>query len=176
MIPFFFWKFRSLTDRNQPDRASALRRKSLHSDRIHGSTRHLSFGVFWRYRYIIQFPQSPLPCFRLYVLIGCNSTGVGSACQSNDGKKTPQFTPAFPGTCPYITAVGGTQAVTPEVAWVASSGGFSNYFPRPWYQERAVETYLARHIDNETKEYYSRYTNFAGRGFPDVSAHSLTPE
>jgi tripeptidyl-peptidase I len=106
----------------------------------------------------------------------CELLGVGAPCQSNDGKATPQFTPQFPGTCPYITAVGGTQAVTPEVAWIGSSGGFSNYFPRPWYQELAVENYLNFHISPSVKAYYNQYTNFSGRGFPDVSAHSLTPE
>lgn len=94
---------------------------------------------------------------------------------SNDGTKTPEFTPIFPATCPYITSVGGTQAYAPEVAWDASSGGFSNYFSRAWYQESAVSQYLDHHITTETKDYYSQYTNFSGRGFPDVAAHSLTP-
>ena len=103
-------------------------------------------------------------------------TGVGAPCQSNDGKMTPQFTPQFPGTCPYITAVGGTQSISPEIAWVAGSGGFSNYFSRPEYQAGAVDTYLNDHISASTKEYFSAFANFANRGFPDVSAHSLTPE
>jgi tripeptidyl-peptidase-1 len=95
---------------------------------------------------------------------------------TNDGSNKPTFIPTFPATCPYVTAVGGTQAVTPEIAWVGSSGGFSNYFARPWYQEAAVETYLSKYVSAETKEYYSQYTNFTTRGYPDVSAHSLTPE
>lgn len=110
------------------------------------------------------------------VLESSGDTGVGSACQSNHGKKSPQFTPTFPGTCPWITAVGGTQSYGPEIAWTGSSGGFSNYFPRAWYQELAVEDYLNNHISEATKEYYRPYTNFHGRGFPDVAAHSLTPE
>lgn len=103
-------------------------------------------------------------------------SGVGAPCQSNDGNKTPQFTPQFPGTCPYITAVGGTQSISPEIAWVAGSGGFSNYFTRPDYQAGAVTTYLNDQISAATKEYFSAFANFANRGFPDVSAHSLTPE
>lgn len=102
--------------------------------------------------------------------------GVGAPCQSNDGKMTPQFTPQFPGTCPHITAVGGTQSISPEIAWVAGSGGFSNYFARPAYQASAVATYLDDHISPATKAYFSAFTNFTNRGFPDVSAHSLTPE
>jgi len=31
-------------------------------------------------------------------------------------------------------------------------------------------------VSPETKEYYSAYVNFSGRGFPDVSAHSLDPD
>ncbi|CAD6592610.1 MAG: hypothetical protein ASARMPREDX12_006921 [Alectoria sarmentosa] len=110
------------------------------------------------------------------VLESAGDTGVGAPCQSNDGKMTPQFTPQFPGTCPYITAVGGTQSISPEIAWVAGSGGFSNYFSRPGYQADAVSTYLNDHISPATKEYFSAFTNFANRGFPDVSAHSLTPD
>ncbi|CAG7984991.1 unnamed protein product [Penicillium olsonii] len=63
--------------------------------------------------------------------------GVGSACQASDGV-TPQFNPIFPATCPYVTAVGGTSDVSPEVAWNASSGGFSNYFVQPQYQQSAL--------------------------------------
>ena len=102
--------------------------------------------------------------------------GVGAPCQSNDGKKTPQFTPQFPGTCPYITAVGGTQSISPEIAWTAGSGGFSNYFAQPDYQASAVSTYLNNYIDPATREYFTAFTNFTNRGFPDVSAHSLAPE
>lgn len=106
-------------------------------------------------------------------MIELTTVGVGSACQAVDGT-TPQFNPIFPATCPYVTAVGGTSAVSPEVAWNASSGGFSNFFERAWYQESAVKTYLT-HVTKETKEYYSKYADFEGRGFPDVSAHSLYP-
>jgi tripeptidyl-peptidase-1 len=74
-----------------------------------------------------------------------------------------------------VTAVGGTSAVSPEVAWNASSGGFSNYFSRAWYQNSAVTTYLTK-VSSETKKYYGQYADFEGRGFPDVSAHSLYPE
>jgi tripeptidyl-peptidase-1 len=91
--------------------------------------------------------------------------------------------PQFPASCPYITTVGGTQATTPEVAWVfkqdnytgGSSGGFSNYFDRPTYQNTAVRNYLSSHISAPTKKYYTSFANFAGRGYPDISAHSDSP-
>ena len=55
------------------------------------------------------------------------------------------------------------------------SGGFSNYFAQPSYQASAVNTYLTKYISSATKAYYTPFTNFTSRGFPDVSAHSLTP-
>lgn len=64
--------------------------------------------------------------------------------------------------------------MSPEVAWNASSGGFSNYFHRTWYQQSAVQTYLDS-LPASAKEYYSQFADFEGRGFPDVSAHSLYP-
>ena len=109
------------------------------------------------------------------VLESSGDTGVGAACLSNDGHKRPEFTPQFPSTCPYLTSVGGTQSYAPEVAWDASSGGFSNYFESAWYQTQAVKSYLDEGITAETKKYFSRYTNFSGRAFPDIAAHSLSP-
>lgn len=109
------------------------------------------------------------------VLESSGDAGVGAPCRSNDGKDSPEFTPQFPATCPYITGVGGTQAYKPEVAWMGSGGGFSNYFPTPWYQKEAVSSYLNQYISNATRTYYEPYANFSGRGFPDISAHSLSP-
>ncbi|KAF2813830.1 subtilisin-like protein [Mytilinidion resinicola] len=109
------------------------------------------------------------------VLHSSGDEGVGASCLSTDGS-VAQFNPIFPATCPYVTSVGGLVSFTPEEAWVGSSGGFSNYFKRPWYQNKAVKAYLDKYISAETKSYYSAYTNFSGRGFPDVSAHSLHPD
>lgn len=71
--------------------------------------------------------------------------------------------------------MGGTQGYAPEIAWSASSGGFSNYFPQAWYQKDAVAGYLDKNIDADVKEYFTQFANFEGRGFPDISAHSLSP-
>ena len=102
--------------------------------------------------------------------------GVGAGCKVSGSSNATRFNPIFPATCPYITAIGGTQAVDPEIAWVGSSGGFSDYFSIPGYQKSTVQNYLNTEISDETKAYFSPYVNFSGRGFPDVSAHSLTPE
>jgi tripeptidyl-peptidase-1 len=109
------------------------------------------------------------------VLESSGDTGVGAACLNQDGK-TPQFNPVFPATCPYVTAVGGTVDLQPEIAWSGSSGGFSNYFKAPWYQKAAVQHYLDTYVSAETKKYYGQYVNFTGRGFPDVAALSVHPE
>ncbi|TID15247.1 tripeptidyl-peptidase (secreted protein) [Venturia nashicola] len=109
------------------------------------------------------------------VMESSGDTGIGAGCLSNDGKKRKRFDPQFPSTCPWITSVGGTQAVNPEIAWVDSSGGFSDYFPRPSYQADAVETYFTKRAPEKVTTTWLPYYNNKGRAFPDISAHSLTP-
>ena len=92
---------------------------------------------------------------------------MGSACQTNDGKNTTRFLPIFPAACPFVTSVGGTYHVEPEIAIRFSSGGFSDRFPRPSYQDAAVKGYL-KILGSQWKGLY----NPAGRGFPDVAAQS----
>lgn len=101
--------------------------------------------------------------------------GVGAACISNDGKQTLQFTPAFPASCPWVTTVGGTQSIDPEIAWEDSSGGFSNYFCQPDYQKSAVAAYLQTPTGSNAQREFANYADFSKRGFPDVAAHSLDP-
>jgi len=43
---------------------------------------------------------------------------------------------------PFVTAVGGTTGIKPETAINFTGGGFSNYFPRPRYQNKDVTTYI----------------------------------
>jgi len=57
----------------------------------------------------------------------------------------------------------------------ASTGGFSNYFSQPAYQAAQVNRYLQKYISPATLAYYKPFTNVSMRGFPDISAHSLTP-
>ena len=88
---------------------------------------------------------------------------------------------------PYVTAVGGTTGVNPETAIFFSSGGFSNYFPRPSYQDKAVTTYI-ENLNGTYDGLYkcdfcllssselslngvlSSYYSDRGRGFPDIAA------
>lgn len=101
------------------------------------------------------------------VLFSSGDTGVGSACQTNDGKNTTRFLPIFPAACPYLTSVGGTYRVNPETAISFSSGGFSDTWARPQWQEAAVGGYLKR-LGNRWDGLYNK----SGRGFPDVSAQA----
>jgi len=102
------------------------------------------------------------------VLVVSGDDGVGRGdCKDTSGNV--HFLPIFPATCtwgllrtarkqytstypshsppydaltgPWVTTVGGTTN-NPEVAARLSGGGFSNYFPRPRYQDDAVATFL----------------------------------
>jgi len=90
--------------------------------------------------------------------VGDAAGNDGSVCISNDGKNTTQFMASFPPSCPYITAVGATQGFEPETVamrpanslgpdgkvhgFYASGSGFSQYFPRPSYQDKVVPQYV----------------------------------
>ncbi|KAL7284306.1 hypothetical protein ACG7TL_001591 [Trametes sanguinea] len=62
-------------------------------------------------------------------------------------------------------SVGGTQSFSPEEAWMGSSGGFSNYYSRPLYQQGAVTSYLNAHGNSNKGRF-----NASGRAFPDIAA------
>lgn len=108
------------------------------------------------------------------VLFGSGDEGVGKdgKCFSNGGDRGRTFLPKFPASCPYVTSVGSTRYFEPEIAGFdarngfVSGGGFSNYFPRPHYQDNAVGSYLEQHVGDMHKGLY----NPAGRGIPDISA------
>ncbi|KAF2971878.1 hypothetical protein GQX73_g1707 [Xylaria multiplex] len=98
------------------------------------------------------------------VIFSSGDSGTGSACLSNDGKNTTKFQPQYPASCPWVTSVGSTRYLN-ETATFFSSGGFSDYWSRPVWQENAVREYLHKIGDK-----FSPYFNKKGRGFPDVSA------
>lgn len=76
-----------------------------------------------------------------------------------------RFVPVFPASCPYVTSVGGTNFVDPEVGASDSTGGFSEYFPRPDWQANAVKSYL-----DTLGTHWSGLYNFNGRDCPDIAA------
>jgi tripeptidyl-peptidase-1 len=101
------------------------------------------------------------------VIFSSGDEGVGSACLSNDGTNTTRFDPIYPASCPFVTSVGGTYQINPERAVSFSSGGFSDRFARPSYQDDAVRSYLSGLGDKWQGLY-----NAQGRGFPDVAAQA----
>jgi tripeptidyl-peptidase-1 len=101
------------------------------------------------------------------VIFSSGDSGVGSACLSNDGKNTTKFQPQYPASCPWVTSVGSTRYLN-ETATYFSSGGFSDYWKRPSYQDDAIKAYF-HHLGEANKPYFNRY----GRGFPDVSAQGF---
>jgi tripeptidyl-peptidase-1 len=46
-------------------------------------------------------------------------------------------------SCPFVTTVGGTTRVNPEIAVSFSGGGFSNYFAVPSYQKATVAQFVS---------------------------------
>jgi tripeptidyl-peptidase-1 len=98
------------------------------------------------------------------VIFSSGDSGTGSACLSNDGKNTTKFQPQYPAACPWVTSVGSTRYLN-ETATFFSSGGFSDYWKRPSYQDDAIKAYF-HHLGEANKPYFNRH----GRGFPDVSA------
>ena len=73
----------------------------------------------------------------------------------------------FPASCPFVTSVGGTTGINPERAVNFSSGGFSNIWSRPSWQQEAVTCYLNQLGDN-----FDGLYNRDGRGFPGVAAQA----
>ena len=102
------------------------------------------------------------------VMVSSGDGGSGTNCSVTNPSKL-LYTPDFPASCPFVTAVGATYHVSPENAVSFSGGGFSNIFSRPAYQDAAVTTYLKDHADPAFSQYY----NATGRAYPDVSAQGV---
>lgn len=111
------------------------------------------------------------------IVASSGDDGLGSIRSSHcsiDGHKK-QFMPVFPASCPYITAVGGTDAMISETVGqvpgqYVSGAGFSNLFPRPAWQVGAVQPYL----DNFVKDSFAGFFNAGGRAYPDVALRSVS--
>ncbi|OJJ48643.1 hypothetical protein ASPZODRAFT_150833 [Penicilliopsis zonata CBS 506.65] len=101
------------------------------------------------------------------IIFSSGDSGVGDSCLMNDGSNRTRFLPTFPASCPFVTSVGGTYGINPEKAISFSGGGFSERFPRPEWQNKAVESYLTQ-LGNQWDGLYNRQ----GRGFPDVAAQA----
>ena len=76
------------------------------------------------------------------------------------------FIPVFPASCPFVTSVGSTSGIEPEVGTDFSSGGFSNLFAQPSFQSAAISGFLETLPSD-----FAGIFNSSGRGYPDVSSH-----
>jgi len=86
------------------------------------------------------------------------------------------YSPSFPASSPFVLSVGGTQG--PESGLeevvcqgdnggvITSGGGFSDFYPRPWFQDSAVSSYLNSSIGLSVASGFSG----GGRGYPDIAA------
>lgn len=91
----------------------------------------------------------------------------GAACKDN------KFSPNFPVSSPYVTAVGGTALKNPftisgEYGYEISGGGFSNVFKQPAYQTEKVQFYLTKMEKIPDEKYFNK----TGRAYPDIAALS----
>ncbi|KAF9974752.1 hypothetical protein BGZ75_000719 [Mortierella antarctica] len=94
--------------------------------------------------------------------------GVGTyPCTSNNGENKFELQTTFPASCPWVTSVGGTTGISPEVAASSSGGGFSKYFTAPDWQTSAVATFFGGLGTNFDGQF-----NKAGRAVPDVATQS----
>ncbi|KIV83951.1 hypothetical protein PV11_05932 [Exophiala sideris] len=108
----------------------------------------------------------------LFFSSGDSGVGKNNSCISNDGQNRTTFLPVFPASCPYVTTVGGTRNY-PEVVGTdttngfVSGSGFSNYFPRPHWQDDVIERYR-----NTSGDPFEGLYNCSGRAYPDLAAQS----
>ncbi|KAJ7057622.1 subtilisin-like protein [Mycena amicta] len=110
--------------------------------------------------------------------------GDDGLCMNSTGETDPDgqiFMPLFPArpaSCPFVTAVGGTQLAEDktvldpqaETTWVGTGGGFSNYFAMPSYQASVVTAFLKNHPPPYTNGEFNNTGN--ARAFPDLSANA----
>lgn len=103
----------------------------------------------------------------------------GTQLYPNDTVKDPESAMQVNLTAYNIETDDPSEGESPPLDFFASSGGFSNYFPRAAYQASAVKNYLANYVPD--LPYYivnddatnigvnGGVYNRAGRAWPDVA-------
>ncbi|KAJ7053295.1 peptidase S8/S53 domain-containing protein [Mycena amicta] len=130
------------------------------------------------------------------VLFSAGNAGAAGTtrgyCLDDNGSvnlNATHFNPGWPGTCPWITSVGGTQVKANtsgpfnngvlEEVWnqdqthgffLSGGGGFSNQFPMPQYQKASVNSFLKKL--KKTNPEQLKHFNPHGRAYPDISANA----
>ncbi|TFK38001.1 peptidase S8/S53 domain-containing protein [Crucibulum laeve] len=150
------------------------------------------FSQFYLQRQCNEFAK--LGLMGVTVIYSAGNTGTAAAqggyCLDDNGSMNPNatnFNPAWPASCPWVTAVGGTQVIagstpgngTAEEVWnqdmtmgffESGGGGFSNRFPMPDYQKTPVNNYLKALKKNDSAIF--KHFNAKGRAYPDLSANA----
>ena len=107
---------------------------------------------------------------RVVILVSAKVTAWLATALSSSSRSSPHpvrtafyLSPKVVHTCeytllttlpgPYVTAVGGTTSHTPEAAAILSGGGFSNYFQRPGFQQKAVPSFF-QHLGSQYQGKY----------------------
>lgn len=124
------------------------------------------------------------------ILVATGDDGV-AGYKARNNTKLCRYSTSFPATCPYVTAIGGSQnaendpedhQVSTLLEWAANApeqqgpyfklttaGGFSDYFPVPSFQRDAVSAYKSSPHGKRAKAGY----NTTGRGIPDISSNGI---
>ncbi|KAH9923428.1 peptidase S8/S53 domain-containing protein [Epithele typhae] len=133
-----------------------------------------AFGDFYATRMCTEFGK--LALMGTTVIFSSGDNGVASLGGSCGGDNNTDFYPQIANTCPYVLSVGATQIIKnhqvtdPEEATSAvfkSGGGFSNYIPRPSFQDAAVQNFIENYAGDVPDGVYNK----SGRAYPDVSAN-----
>mmetsp|Transcript_18166 Transcript_18166/g.29846 ORF Transcript_18166/g.29846 Transcript_18166/m.29846 type:complete len:597 (+) Transcript_18166:186-1976(+) len=110
----------------------------------------------------------------LTLVFASGDDGVASYLARDDPSMCDPFKPDYPAVSPFVTAVGATQFAVGggEIACgsttgsaITTGGGFSFKFPRPSYQQAAVDAYLKSGVPLPPATDYKQ----TGRGYPDVA-------
>lgn len=118
-------------------------------------------------------PNSARMLCNIFMQLGARGTSVivasgdGGVAGSRPSATCTRFVPAFPASCPWVTAVGATKG-QPEVGAELSAGGFSDIFAAPPYQADTVAGYLTG-LGSVNQGRY----NPKGRAYPDISAQGV---
>ena len=102
------------------------------------------------------------------LLFSSGDSGAAGSDPQSRGCPAGKFVPKWPAASPFVTSVGGTDGE--GTAAHLSSGGFSNRYARPGWQQAAVAAYLGS--TNLTDDVRSHINRTSGRGFPDLAAQA----
>jgi tripeptidyl-peptidase I len=116
----------------------------------------------WASRVDVEFQK--LGVRGISVLFASGDSGVGCNKAGN------RHVPTWPASSRYITAVGGIEkGFNNLVGDTISSGGFSNFWPVPQWQQAAINNYLSL---NASLLPPRKFFNASSRATPDVAAFS----